>query len=66
MKWILALTFLLIGLATGLSLSFLIADHQRDTFIKSHEVFCSDCCWKTEYFYTCTKEKNELWKRIKP
>ena len=28
------------------------------------EIFCKDCCWQTEYFYTCTKDKENLFKMV--
>jgi hypothetical protein len=66
MKWILYLILFVSGLVIGLQAHRLIAAKQLESFKQSHEIFCKECCWQTEHFYTCTKEQGKLWQRITP
>jgi len=53
-----------ISFAAGYSVTSATYIERRELFEQAHEIFCKDCCWKHEYIYTCTKKKEQLWKRI--
>lgn len=70
-----ALVVLLVGLVLGYVIATKVSDSQQETFIKSHEIFCKECCWKwsptmkdgdeIDIIYTCSKDKDRLWRKVK-
>ena len=50
--------------AIGYGISSVENLSRRKVFNQTHEVFCKDCCWKHEDIYTCTKKKEQLWKKV--
>lgn len=60
------IVFLIVACVIGfgsaaIGVGYIFGMHRGMDIVNTYEeVFCKECCWKTEYFYTCTKDKVDL------